>query len=512
MVSAYASLQSVGKLFRLSDEMTQTNARLQMVKESFGESVDLQEMIYQSAQRSRAAYQTTADAVAKLGLNAKDAFNSTEEIVMFAETLNKQFVIAGTEAATMEGAMTQLVQALGSGTLRGDELNSIFEAAPGIIQTIADYMGVPIGKIREMASEGQITADIVKNAMLSASGEIDEKFQNMPMTWANVWTGIMNAVYRASMPLLEFINILANNWSIIQPIALGMASAIGVYLVATKGATLATKAWKAAQAAFNAVMNTNPVGLVVMGVILLISVISAVINAINKAKGTTLNGVGVIIGAIYALVAYVRNNLADFINFFVDVWKDPVGSVARLFGGLADNVLGMLELIAKGIDLVFGSNLVGTISGWRSGLSGMIEDKFGKGSEIAQKVDISEAFGKGHEMGAGLSDYISSFFGGGSAGDYAGGYEESQVPAYVADTAENTGKIADAMEITSEDLKYLRDIAETEAINRFTTAEIKIDMTNNNSISSNMDLDGVVGYLVTGVNDAMEKAVEGVHD
>lgn len=510
MIAAYASLQTVGKLFSLSDQMTQTNARLNMVNQSFKESVDLQEMIYSAAQRSRASYQSTADAVAKLGLNARDAFNSQEELVAFAETLNKQFVIAGTETSAMEGAMTQLVQALGAGALRGDELNSIFEAATPIIQTIADYLDVPIGKIREMAEEGQLTADIVKNAMLDSYDEIDKRFQDMPMTWANVWTGITNRLYQASMPLLELINLLANNWSILEPILLGVATTMGIYLAATKGVELATKAWAAAQAFLNGVMALNPIVLIIMKVILLISLIFAIISAINKVKGTSLDVIGIITGAVFSFVSYLMNIVSAFINFFANVWNDPIGSIARLFGDLADNVLGMLELIAKGIDFVFGSSLADTISGWRSGLSSMIEDKFGTGTEVAVKTDLLDAYDKGYDIGEGISDKIGGVFGGGGLGDF-GGYDASNIPANIAETAGSTGSIADAMDITSEDLKYLRDIAETEAINRFTTAEIKIDMTNNNSISSNMDLDGVVDYLVTSVNDAMEKAAEGVH-
>lgn len=532
MVAAYASFQTVKKLADLSDQMVQTKARLDMVNQSFEEAVDLQGMIYSAAQRSRGAYQTTADAVAKLGLNARDAFDSQEEIVAFAETLNKQFVIAGTEASAMEGAMTQLVQALGSGTLRGDELNSIFEAAPNIIQTIADYLNVPIGKIREMASEGQITAEIVKNAMLSSYDAIDEQFQSMPMTWANVWTSITNRLYMASMPLLEFINLLANNWSVLEPIVLGIATAIGIYTAALlihKGIAIATAAAEAvrgavtmkstgatfaataAQYGFNAALLACPITWIVLAVIALVALLYAVIAAINKVKGTTLDVVGVVMGVVYSLFSFLWNIVAAFVNFFANVWSDPIGSIVRLFADLADNVLGVLELIAKGIDFVFGSNLASTVAGWRSSLSSMVEDKFGTGVEVMAEMDSMDAFNKGYEFGEGISDKISGgFSSGGLTGDY-GGYDASQIPANIAETAGSAGSIADAMDVTSEDLKYLRDLAETEVINRFTTAEIKIDMTNNNSISSNMDLDGVVDYLVTSVNDAMEKAAEGVH-
>ena len=168
LVGAYASLQGIQKLVSLSDEYTQTAARLNMINDGLQTTAELQDMIFASAQRSRASYTATADVVSKLALRAGDAFNSNQEVVAFAENLNKMFVVAGASQQEMQSASLQLTQALGSGVLRGEELNAVFEAAPNVIQSIADYLDVPIGKIREMASEGQISAGIVKNALLSS--------------------------------------------------------------------------------------------------------------------------------------------------------------------------------------------------------------------------------------------------------------------------------------------------------------------------------------------------------
>ena len=537
MVGAYASIQGLSKLVDLSDTYVQTTARLDMMNDGLQDTEELQQMIFASAQRSRASYQATADAVSKLGLNAGEAFNSTQEIVAFAEQLNKQFVIAGTESSSMQGAMTQLVQALGAGALRGDELNSIFEAAPNLIRTIADYMGVPIGKIKEMAAEGKITADIVKYAMLSAADETNAKFESMPMTWGQVWTSVMNRLYMASKPILSAISWMAQNWSILEPIVLGVAGALMVYLAATKGVELATKAWAAAQAFLNGVMALNPVFLIIMGVMLLIGLIFAVIAATNKVTGKSVSAIGVIAGALMAAVAFIWNlflglldivlavvnwiwnRWAAFANFFANLFNDPIGSIIHLFGDMADNVLGILENIASGIDKVFGSNLAGAVQGWRSGLDSMVEDfasKHGNGTyeKVIEEISLTseslglkrwaygDAYNTGYNWGANVG------------GSVAGTFEDlmgDQNTANIAETATNTGKAADALDITNEDLKYLKDIAETEVINRFTTAEIKVDMTNNNNISKDMDLDGVVDYLVIGVNEAMEKAAEGVH-
>ena len=536
MVGAYASFQGAQKLVNLSDEYIQTSARLEMMNDGLQDADELQQMIFQSAQRSRGSYQATADAVAKLGLNAGDAFNSTKEIVAFSEQLNKQFVIAGTETSAMQGAMTQLVQALGAGALRGDELNSIFEAAPNLIQTIADYMGVPLGSIKELASEGVITAEIVKNAMLSASAETNAQFEQMPMTWGQVWTGVLNRLYMASVPILEAISWLAQNWSILEPIVIGVASALLIYLGATKGVELATKAWAATQAFFNSVMALNPVFLIIMGVILLISLIYAVIGVINKVTGKSISATGVIVGALMSAVAFIwnlfvglvelvsgvvnffYNKFVAFANFFANVFKDPIGSIIHLFGDMADRVLGVIESVAKAIDAVFGSNLASSVSGWRNSLGGWIEDKAakygnGKYEEVMEKLELDassfgmsrwaygDAYKTGYEWGANLGkgsemDLLDGIYD--KLGDISNSAEE---------TASNTKGLSD----TQEDLAYLRDIAERDIINRYTTSEIKIEQTNHNSIASDMDIDGIMSKWNADFVEILETAAEGVH-
>ena len=471
----------------------------------------------------------------------------------------------------MSSATLQLTQALGSGVLRGEEFNAVFEAAPNIMQTIADYMDVPIGQLRSMAQEGQITADIVKNALLGATGEINAQFESMPMTWGQVWTGVMNELYTASQPILEIISLLAQNWSVLEPIVLGLATAVGLYTAALityntiKGvsallesvhaaaqmmSTGATFAATAAQHGFNAALLACPLTWIIVAIIAVIAVIYAVIAAINKIQGTTISATGVIVGALMSAVAFIwnlfiglvelvvgvinywYNIFGAFANFFANVFRDPIGSIINLFGNLADAVLGVLEKIAKAMDAVFGSNMASTVAGWRSSLDTKIElaaNKHGNGKyeEVMEKLDLSasslglerwsysDAYNTGYEWGEGAESSISNLFGGGidtSSLFNGSGYDAGQIPSNIANTAGNTGAMADSMEITSEDLKYLRDIAEKEVVNRFTTAEIKIEMTNNNNVSSDMDLDGIVDYLANGVNEAMEKAAEGVHE
>ncbi|HBH1814013.1 TPA: tape measure protein, partial [Clostridioides difficile] len=192
IAGAYMGLKTIGGLGSLSDQMTSTNARLAMTNDGQLSDGGLNKMIFQSAERSRASYLDTAQIVSRIGMNAGSAFSSTREIVSFAEQLNKKFIIAGASTQEMSSALLQLTQGLGSGVLRGEELNAVFESAPNIIRSIADYLDVDIGKIRGMASEGMLTADIVKNSLLAAAEQTNTEFEKMPLTIGQIFTSIKN--------------------------------------------------------------------------------------------------------------------------------------------------------------------------------------------------------------------------------------------------------------------------------------------------------------------------------
>ena len=557
MVAAYASFQGVQKMVGLSDSMTQTTARLNLMNDGLQTTEELQDKIFASAQRSRAEYMATADIVAKLGQRAGDAFSSNDETIAFAENLNKMFVIAGASQQEIASASLQLTQALGSGVLRGEELNAVFESAPNVIQAIADYLDVPIGQIREMASEGQITADIVKNAMLGVTDEINAQFESMPMTWGQVWTGVMNELVYASQPILDFISLFAQNWEILEPIVIAVATAVGLYtaalliynaisaisamkasvhaaaLMMESGATFAATA---AQYGFNAALLACPITWILLIIIAVIAAIYAVVAAINKVTGSTLSATGIICGAIAAAGAFIWNiivgvvnavigigvelwNLiAVFANFFANVFNDPVGAIINLFSGMFDFILGIVQAAAKLIDTVLGTDMAGAVAGFRNTVAEKTAEIVGDQTVVMEKlnaadyqfkgIDYGDAWNAGYNFGEGVDDKVGDIFGGGAVSDYS----QSDLMSNVSDIANNTGDIADSVAITEEDLKYLRDIAEQETVNRFTTAEIKIEQTNNNNISSDMDIDGVVDKLTNGVDEAMEKAAEGVHE
>ena len=595
-VGAFVTLQSVGKLVGLSDQYIQIQARLDMINDGLQTTEELNDKIFASAQRARASYVEMADTVSKLSLNAADAFSSNNETILFAENLNKLFAIAGTEQAQISSATLQLTQALGSGVLRGEEFNAVFEAAPNIMQTVADYMGVPIGKLRGMATEGQITADVVKYALLSATDEINAKFETMPMTWAQVWQGILNGVYYASQPILQMINWMAQNWEILSPIIMGVATALAIYAaiaLISSGITAVqafmssvqavqagfaagkTFLWAVQQHGLNAALAACPLTWIILAIIAIIAIIYAVVAAINKVKGTSISATGVIMGALAAAGAFIWNLFVGlvelalacveaianpwikFANFFGNIFNDPIAAIINLFGDLADSVLSILESIASAIDTVFGSNLASAVAGWRSGLDAKIEiaaNKYGNGGyeKVAEELDLSaadlgleriayvDAYNAGYDFGVETEEKVGNwtddFFGSSALDEYgmndlmgideydhANGLTSKDLyPSYdelvgmndsLDDIKGSTGNIEDSLDITSDNLKYMRDLAEQEVINRFTTAEISVNMGGiSNNVSQNVDLDGVIDYMVTGVSEAMERVAEGVHN
>lgn len=564
LAGAYLGFQGIKALVNTSDQFVQTTARLNMMNDGLQSTAELQEMIYQSAQRSRASYADTANAVAQLGNRAKNAFNSNEEVIAFSEQLNKMFTIAGASQEEMSSATLQLTQALGSGVLRGEEFNAVFEAAPNVMQAVADYIGKPIGELKDLASEGEITADIVKKAMFAAADETNAKFESMPMTWAQVWTTISNAVLMASQPILTAINWIANNLDIIGPIVLGIAAAIGVYAIGTYGVAAATAVWTTVQNILNASLWACPVTWIALAIIALITVIYLAVAAINRWKGTNISATGIVaacfttLGAlIYNKFVFIYNIIASVAEFLMNVFNNPVYSVKKLFVDLATNVLDSCIAMTKGVD-GFATNLAngvidgvnGAIRAWNAFMN-ILPDSvksflhIGVGTEIGhidsitsslqstkdnlqnwlgdapenyktidrmEYKDVAGAAMAGYNWGANskLSNLFDSGVDNTNYQDLLNAAEGASQGA--GDTAKNTGAMKDALDITEEDLKYMRDIAEQEVINRFTTAEIKVDMTNYNSVNSDLDIDGIVDTLAIKVEEQMNISAEGVHE
>lgn len=543
--AAIGAALSVKNIIGLADTMTQTKARLNLITGDLEKTAALQDQIMASANRSRASYQTTADAVAKMGIMAKDAFNNTDELVAFAELINKQFTIAGTSAQGIDSAMLQLTQAMASGVLRGEELNSIFEQAPTIIQTIADYLDVPIGEIRAMAAEGQITADIVKNAMLSSAGEINAQFEAMPYTFSQVWTMMQNILLEAFGPLIQAIGSAAqwiyDNWSTIEPVLVGIAVAAGILASAWAINTAVTWLQVAANRALIASMLSNPI----LWLAVLIGVLVGMIYKWIQSVGGLRNAWEICKLAI--MVAWNAIKLAFFVGVYwvIDLvdklklcWQKAGVAIANFMGDMKVAVLTILQNMINGaIDIINkfigvlnkipGVN-ISAIEHVTFATTAAAENEAAKSARAADlaayESDLAAAKASRDAHIDSLQSELDSSVAALSAA-YAQGKAEvaanssteqdlmAGLGADTASIADSTRSAASSLKETTEDLKYMRDLAEQEAINRFTTAEVKIDMTGmTNRIDSDMDLDGVLTTFTTGFAEALEIAAEGVHE
>lgn len=640
LVAAYLSMQSIGDAVQLSDEMTNIDARLNLAIESMPKVEDistnlkvntsgltelenLQQQIFDAAQRSFAPYAQTADLVGKLSMNAKDAFNNTSEVVVFAELLNKQFGIAGTNAEGVTSATLQLMQALGSGVLRGEELNSVFEAAPNIIHTIAEYLNEPIGRIREMAAEGQLTADVVKNAMFASADSINDKFNSMPLTFQQLWTEFQNNALWAFKGVLQQINDIFNsdrfaefresagqsmqivatlasyalsaiasvggfiydNWSFIAPIVGTATVALGAYIIALTTvktitailaaqqgilavkqaiATGATYAQIAAQHGLNAALYACPITWIILGIIVLVGILYLAVAAVNHFAGTSISATGIVAGAFMVLGTYIYNNVAFWWNIFASFWeffanvsKDKAYAVKRLFYNLASNVLdyaismtsgwdnfatAFVNAIIKAVNLAIGAwnkfidilpdsvnSTLGlshgvevserkSITSDLRGLKGAFGDWVGEApadyweAPRMEQKSLGAAWDTGYNWGANLfnSDSKASDIQRKDPWDDILSALGNTPVANAADreTAGNTAKMAKTMEFAEEDLKYLRDMADSRVINRYTT-EITVEMKNENHINNEMDIDGVIDRFGEKVEEVVEMLAEG---
>lgn len=621
-VAAYISIKSVTSALNISDELTQTTSRLNMMNDGLQSTQELTRMVYAAAQDSRGSFSDMASVVAKFGNNAKEAFSSSKEVVAFADLVQKQMTIAGASTSEASNAMLQLSQALGSGVLRGDELNSIFEQAPNLIQNIADYLDVDIGQIREMAAQGQITADIVKASMFAAADDINTKFEQMPMTWGQIWQSMQNTAIMAFQPVLQRLNDIANsdafqsfvngaveamatlanivlnifdligavgsfiadNWSIIEPIIMGIVTALGLYYgamllynaitgisagitaaktlaeqvhtAATAMQTGATFAATAAQYGFNTALLACPLTWIVLLIIALIAVIFAVCGAIAKMTGVANSGFGVITGGINVVIEFFKNlglSIADialgigdaiaalgsnimtaFHNAICSVqawWYDLLSTALTVVEGICEalNKLPFVEFDYSGITSAandYAAKSAEAAAGKESYKS--ISDAFNEGMstfDTFQDGWVSDAFDAGAAWGDGIADKVSNFslsdiFGKTdmpNTDDYSsaleGAMDSNGAAGNLDAIAGNTGSMADSMDLSEEDLKYLRDIAETETVNRYTVAEINIDQSGmQNTIKNGDNLDGFMSGLTDSVNEAVDSITEGVHE
>lgn len=528
LAAGYLGLRGVQALGSLSDTWTQTTARLDRMNDGRQTTPEAQDMIFHAAQRSRGDYQDTADMVSKLGTLAPDAFGSTAEVVAFAEQINKQFALAGTSAQGAQAAMLQLTQAMSSGVLRGEELNSVLEQAPTITQAIAKYMGVSIGELRELASEGQVTAGVVKAALFAAAEETNAAFEAVPLTFSQGWNMVKNEALSALRPALEQLSALLNsdigrtafngliaaaqmagqavswlislvemgaqwvmdNWETVSTVLIGLA--VGLAAAMAGSAAISAAAWIAANWP-------------------LVLIVGAIALAIYMARrmGATWEEVGGIVGGIfyelyavgYNLTADAWNLVATFAEFFANVFNNPVAAIANLLAGLGDWALGIIQSIASGIDAVFGSSLSSAVSGWRSNLKGWVHDTFGENEIKVQRmehIDYGDAWNRGGEIGRSVGRAVDNFTvpdflgnTGGTGFDYnalAAAANAGITPA-LEGIGGDTKAIRNSVALSEEDMKLLVDLAEREYITNVNlTAQTPIiNVSGQNSGDTDMD-------------------------
>lgn len=618
-LTAKVTMDNTGAMSAMDSVMAQT-AQVQNVGATVtvddGGSVEaLEAKIMASAQRSRAAYLDTANAIASMGANAGNAFSGNDELIAFMEQVNKQFVIGGASAQGQSAAMLQLTQAMAAGALRGEELNSILENAPGIARAIESYMGIAEGSIKQYAEEGKITAEVVKNALFDAAEETNAKFESMPMTWGQIWTNMQNRALAIMDPILAKLNAIANseqfstvvdgalsalaaigtlgtgvldiitgvgsgivdNWSVLEPIIWGLVAAfvaynaVGLITNAVNGAMALSAGVKAAAEmmstgvtfaatvawhGLNAAMLASPVTWIVIAVIALVAGLVALCNWIAKTTGVAQTGFGVITGGINVVMQFFVNLGLTVANIALGIWNalgaccsnigiafhNVIANVQGWFFGLLSTALTVVEGICAAL------NKLPFVEFDYSGITAKANEYAAKSAEAYDNVEdykdvgaafsegfgtfdafadgwASDAFQAGASWGDGVADKVSGMFDGltfdpSSLGDVPGGTDLGSFDpiAYddlskgVGDISDNTGSMAKSLEISGEELEYLRDIAERDAINRFTTAEVKIDMTGmTNKIDGGADLDGVIRELTDGFTEALLTAAEGVH-
>lgn len=608
---AAGGIAGINKVLNISDELASTKARLNLLVDDGGSVEALEQKIMASAQRSRSVYFDTASAVAKLGLNAGNAFGGNmDQVIAFMEQVNKQFVIGGATAQEQSNAMIQLTQAMAAGALRGEELNSILDGAPGIARAIEKYMGIAEGSIKTVAQEGKVTAEVVKNAMFAMADETNAKFDSMPKTWAQIWAGMKNRALSMFAPILTKINQIANstkfqqvttalinglagvaniassvldilisiasvivdNWSWIQPIIMGIVAAMLIYngvmlvgntIMAVQAAvkaihTAMTTAWSVAtftatvaQQGLNAALLACPLTWIILLIIAVIAAIYAACAAVAKFTGIANSGFGVICGGIMVVIAFFKNLGLSVANIALGIWN-ALGACASNIGTAFHNVISNVQgwfynLLSTALTVVAGIcealNKLPFVEFDYSGITNKASEYAAKSAEAYGNVEeyksvadafnegmstfdtfqdgwAADAFASGAAWGDGVADKVSGMFdfsaldsmGADSLDAFNLGNDLDSIYGNTGDIANNTAATADALDIAEEDLAYLRDIAEREAINRFTTAEIKVEQHNENHISKDADLDGIMDAWANDFAEKLEVSEEGVHE
>ena len=567
MIASLAAGFTVKFVVEQTDLYANNQARLGLINDGLQTQAELQQKIYAAAQRSRGEYNAMVDSVAKLGLLAGDAFGSNNEMIAFTEQLNKAFTISGATTEQRNAAMLQLTQAMAAGKLQGDEYVSIMENAPMVIDAISKYTGKTKGELKELSSEGYITADIIKNALFAASDDINTKFEQMPKTFGSVWTQIANFSTMKFGGLMERINgflnsstgaamvsgitagialiadgitwiidlvqmggdFVAQNWGIIQPVLMGITAAL-LFWGATLIPGMIAKLWAMAPALWAQVppvMAQAAAWLAVHWPILAVGIAIAGVGLILNHFGITADQViGFVVGLFYGLGAAVWNVVALMVNPFImfaefisNVFNHPLYSAKKLFVDFANGVLDVLADLASAIDWVFGSNLADAVTGWQAGLTDWLGE-MPEGYQVLDKMehlDIGNFAKKGYTAGSdfanGIKNGAAGLFGNddpfgiggiGTTGDFA-----STMKAPDIGKVGEVGKINSDVNIADEDLQLMKDVAEMRYVQNFVTLTPTVAM--NARVSERVDIDELTGRVADALIEEVAAGAEGIY-
>lgn len=586
---AYAGFQTLKSGINLSDNLTQNVARLNLMNDGNQTTDELQAMIYQAAANSRGDALGNIESISKMGLMAGDAFSSNTELVGFMELINKQFKISGTSAEGISAAMLQLTQAMGAGALRGEELNSILEQAPLIVKNIANYMGVPVGQIKDLASEGKITSEVVKNAMFNAADTINKQFNSIPLTFADITTSMRNEAIKKFQNISSQLSSILNserfrgftnsfvdsigivldiasrgmmvlsalgatiydNWVVISPVIksvagimsvyagavaistiangtmavaqLASAVAMTIYNVATGKAIALTQQQTLAQWGLNSAILANPIVLIVSGVV---AALYLGVAAFNKFAGTSVSATGIIVGAFYAVGAVIHNvigavynatlqlgssiynYIAGIVEFIGNVFTHPITAISNLFLNFTNFIIDQLKVIGKITDTILGTNVSNTLGEIQNSLNNFVLDKVGENSFKVERKDFSKM----------MIDYKDPWQAAQNGYNFISDFNlkdegKEATEKLLGDIAKNTEVSANNSDLTTEEIKYMRDLAEMEVINRFTTAEIKVEVGGiTNQVNNSMDVESLYSNISDKLRETVAVVAEGVYD
>lgn len=535
-----------------SDEAMMINSRIGMMNDGLMKHHELQKKILQMANDTRSGYAETVDLMSKLTMSG--AFDSTAHVMDMTESINKAIRIGGGTDEMNKSAMLQLSQALGSGVLQGDELRSLSENAPYMMKVLADGLGVARGELKQMGADSELTTDVVIKAFENQRDVINSTFENIPRTWGDVttklsnsWTnfmqrlandqgtGVLNPLINQFYAFAEWLDtpqgmsflltiatviewitnglvfmgnvvgtvasLFIENWDFISMMLLGVSAVLAGALIPKLWAMVPPLI---AQASAWIVMN-YPILMVIGSVILFMTMLHSMGITTEQIIGTVTGIFFGLYAFLYNLVADIWNLFAVFGEFFANFLNDPIGSIMRLFIGLADFVLGVLETIANAMDALFGSSMADAVNGWRNNMQSWADDTFGKQAvtiERMEKLDVADNFNKGYDFGVDLSNGATQIFEDLTTSMNSMGFEGGYI--------DSVGSIEDTVDVSNEDLEIMRELAEMESIQNFVTLTPKVNI-KTGPVSKDVDIDEIVRRIEKSIEEEMEASTKEVY-